>query len=267
MAAQKNTDLRVYFSYAWIGFKGQLQYRGAIAVSIAFMFVQVLLDPTDLFVLFDRFGSAGGWPPARVFAMVGMALAAYGIAELFARGLDYFPHFVKNGDLDRFLVRPRGVLMQAMAARFHLNRFPRVISGLGIAVFSLRALGLPSPAGWLMLLAALFAGVLLTLGLFVLISALSILLVGSMDPFYMLTHVFVTQSAKSPPHALPRGLTNALTYGVPVLLFVHIPLECLYGAAYPAHTGWLALPACGAFLAACLLCFSGALRKYTSTGS
>ena len=132
--------VRLYFRYIRLHFLSQLQYTlWPMALLTTALFVAT--DPLDALLMFDRFGAIGEWTASRILLMYGMALFAFGLAELFARGLDFFPQLVRGGEFDRMLLRPRSLLLQSMATRFHLNRLARVVGGLALLIVSLRTQG------------------------------------------------------------------------------------------------------------------------------
>ena len=77
----------MYFRYIRLHFLSQLQYTlWPLALLTTALFV--VTDPLDALLMFERFGSIGEWTVSRVLLMYGMALFAFGLAELFARGHD-----------------------------------------------------------------------------------------------------------------------------------------------------------------------------------
>lgn len=98
-----------------------LQYKGWFLMTIQVLFT-VITDPLGLILLFSRFGPVGSWSSAKVFLVYALALTSFGLAEGFARGLDYLPwRMIRSGDFDRLLLRPCSLLLQA-AGPFFLHR-------------------------------------------------------------------------------------------------------------------------------------------------
>ena len=244
----------------------QLQYRGWI-VGLLPALVYTVTDPLDALLLFDRFGSLGEWTASRVMLVYGMALLCFGLAELFARGFDIFPSLVRNGEFDRLLLRPRPLLLQTAALRFHLNRLNRVTIGALMAILALRAQGARvSAGGAAMLLLAVIGGVLAYAG---------VMLIGAAVCFFTVTDgLFIIpftngshQVAKVPPEMLPSWLRRAFTFVMPMFLFAYYPAAAVCGWGESALLGWLALPVCALFFAAAMVFWRFGVRHYKSTGN
>ncbi|NLG23841.1 MAG: hypothetical protein GX558_00685 [Clostridiales bacterium] len=259
------SGFRLYFRYVRLHMLTSLQYKGwPLQVLMALLYV--LTDPIDALIMLDRFGDIAGWTASRILLMYGMAVCAFGLSELFARGFDYFPSLVRDGDFDRILLRPRSTFLQTMALRFHIHRLTRVLGAAGLAALCLAAQKLPlRPVDGAMLLLALGGGTLMYTGVLVISSAVAIFTVQPLDWIYIFTNGSY-QAAKMPPEALPPWLRRTFTFVMPMLMFCYYPVAALWGGV-PKWTGFLALPAGAAFLGASGLLWRVAVRHYKSTGS
>ena len=256
----------LYTRYIRILALAQLQYRGWI-LGLLPSLVYVITDPLDAILLFDRFGALGDWTASRIFLVYGLALMSFGLAELFARGIDYFPNLVRQGEFDRLLLRPRPLLMQAAAMRFHLNRLNRVIAGGLRALVCLRAQGaVPSAANIAMLVLAVLGGMLAYAGTLLIAAAVSFFTVGDSELINLFTNGSY-QVAKAPPQMLPAWLRRAFTFLMPMFLFTHYPAAAVCGWGGSRLMGWLALPVCAVFFGAAVIFWRFGVRHYRSTGS
>lgn len=257
----------LYWRYLKINFLAGLQYKGW-PMQLIGVLITVITDPLEVLLLFARFGSIGDWPVERVMLVYGLSLTAFGLAELFSRGFDYFPSQVRTGSFDRILLRPRSTFLQILGTRFHLHRISRVVGGLFVVAWSLTKQGVSlEPQQLLLLLCALIGGYLVYTGIFVISSAVAFWTVQSLDWVNIFTNGSY-QVAKVPPPLLPSWLRNTFTFFMPMLVCSYYPAANVCGwEGVPVSLGWLALPAGIVFFAASLVAWRVGVKYYASTGS
>jgi len=244
----------------------QLQYTGWI-LGLLPSLVYTVTDPLDALLMFDRFGALGDWTASRILLVYGLALFSFGLAELLARGIDYFPLLVRGGDFDRILLRPRPLLLQAAALRFHLNRLNRVVAGGLLAGLCLRAQGARlTAANAAMLVLAVIGGALAYAGVMLIAAAVSFFTIGQSELINLFTNGSY-QVAKAPPQLLPAWLRRVFTFAMPMFLFTYYPAAAVCGWGGSAALGWLALPLCALFFGAAVMLWRFGVRHYKSTGS
>ena len=88
--------------------RAQMQYP-ASAILMAFgQFVATILDLVAIWVLFARFGAVDGWRFGDVAMFFGLVSISFAIADFLSRGFDVLgTEFIKTGNFDRILLRPR----------------------------------------------------------------------------------------------------------------------------------------------------------------
>ncbi len=258
--------IRLYFRYVRVLFRGALGYRGWW-MAIPMVLLTCLTDPMEIYVLFSRFGTVGGFGFARVAMVYGWALSAFGMSELLARGLDVFPARIGTGAFDRILLRPRSTFLQAMTLQFHIHRVARVLFGLGLALFGIAAEGVPLTAADIAMLALSYlSGTTVYICVFLLQSAVCFVTIGAVDIAYVFTNGSY-QNAKIPPNTLPVWLRRFFTFVMPMFVFCYYPFSAAFGWGDAYYLGWLAAPAALVFLAFSLLMWRLGVRRYSSSGS
>jgi len=262
-----NSDIKLYFKMLKLHFLSGMEYKGWWLMLIQTLFV-VVTDPISVILLFSRFGNIGEWSVERIILVYSMAVASFGLAESFFRGMDYFPwKMVRSGNFDRLLLRPRPLIMQAASSVFHLHRLPRPITGISAAIWALSKMGVPfTPKGFIIFLSALVGGSVMYLGVFTLTSGFSFFTVKGLDWIYILTNASY-QIVRCPEPYIPRFLKNMFSFFLPVLFISFYPAAAVCGWGYPEWKGYLALPAGAAFFALSLLVWRIGIKHYTSTGS
>jgi ABC-2 type transport system permease protein len=260
------SGFQLYFRYLNANFRAHLQYKGWPIQIISTLFT-VMTDPLAVYLLFARFGNIGDWTVERVMLVYGLAVTSFGLAELFSRGYDYFPHHVRTGEFDRILLRPRSTVAQVMGMRFHLHRLSRVLGGGFMIGWSLVRQGVClNPEKLIQLLLALTGGCLTYTGVFIFFSAFVFWTIQSLDWVYIFTNISY-QVTKCPPDRLPHWLRNSFIFVMPMLVFSYYPAAAICGWGVPPVLGWLALPAGALFLLLSLALWRIGVRHYASTGS
>ena len=259
-------EFALYWRYVRLWLISESQYKGW-AIRLALTLLVTATDPLDAALLLDRFGSVGGMGAAGILLVYSIAVSAFGFAELFARGFDLFPNLVKGGELDRVLLRPRGLFVQVSALRFHLNRASRAFGMLALAIYLIRAQGVAIGIRELaLLLFAVAGGAATYIGIFALAAAASIFTIESPDWIYVFTNGSY-QAAKVPIGLLPDWLRRTFLYVAPMFAFCHYPAASICRWEGAGAAGLYALPAGAAFLALSMAAWRAAVRRYRGAGS
>src|SRR5688572_4397898 len=119
----------LYFKLIGVSIRSQMQHRASFIMLLIAYFLSTLVDIVGIWVLFDRFKMVQGWTLAEVSLIYGIMHMGFASAEASARGFNEFPKIVKNGDFDRFLLRPIGTLFQVAVQEVQLLRMGRFLQG------------------------------------------------------------------------------------------------------------------------------------------
>lgn len=258
--------------YLSASIRGQLQYPGsAIARGIG-QFLATVIDMVAAWALFDRFGPVQGWTFGDVALFFGMISVSFSIADFLSRGFDVFgPQFVKTGDFDRILLRPRSAALQLIGHEFQLSRIGRFAQGL--IVIGLATVALPlewTPERAAIALWTIAGGAALFVGLMILQATLAFWTVESLEVMNLLTYGGV-QAGQFPLSIYAGWFRNFLIFVVPLGCVAYFPVVAILGKPDPLGApAWLLplTPAAGfVFLALSFLAWRVGVSKYTSTGS
>ena len=233
----------------------------------------VALEVAGSVLLLDRFGSIGGWRPAEVVLLFGLAFAAQGLALTFGNSLetDKMSQLVRRGTFDQVLTRPVSPLGWVVASYVDTRFVGRLLAGVAAVVWAAGRAGVawtPGRAGLAVLAvacaAAIVFGVLLMAAGFTFVTvqgseAVNVLIYGG--PYV----------ASYPMQIYGSALRFLFVWLVPLGLATYAPALGVLGRAgppgLPAWLAWLAAPAAGAFLAAGGLAWRAGIRHYVGTGS
>jgi ABC-2 type transport system permease protein len=249
-----------------------MQYPfNAIMLGIG-QFTATMIDMVAIWALFYRFGALDGWRLGDIAMFFGLVSISFSVAEFLSRGFDVLgAEFIKTGQLDRLLLRPRTLTLQLVGNDMRLSRFGRLAQGL--IVLSIGTANLDFH--WTVAKAALAlwtiaGGTALFFGLIVIQAAISFWTVESIEAMNVLTYGGV-QAAQYPLSIYARWFRTFLIFVVPIGCVAYFPVLAILGKPDPlgAPAWFLPLsPIAGfGFLAASFLAWRVGLAKYASTGS
>ena len=265
--------LSLYGRYISVSFKGQMQYKTSFLLSALGAFVVSIVEVLGIWALFDRFGGLTGRTLPQVCLFYGFVNMVFAVAHAVSLGFDSFgASYIKTGELDRLLLRPRSLALQLLGHELELRRIGRFSQGALVFGWAVTALEVPWTPGTVGLLVFAFAGgVAMFVGLFVFAAFISFWTVESLDVINTMTYG-VVETAQYPLAIYERHFRAFFTFVVPLACVAYFPLGAVLGIDDPLGSSYLfqvSAPLAGfLFLAAALALFRFVgLRHYTSTGS
>ena len=264
--------LSLYCRMLAISARAQLQYRVSFLLMSVGQFVATGVEALGVWALFDRFGSLSGWTLAQVGVFYGVVNIGFALADALARGFDVFgAQYVKTGQFDRLLLRPRATELQLFGHEITLYRIGRIAQGglmLGFAV----SLGEQTLQAWqwLLLLWAIVGCVCLFVGLFMLGATLSFWTVESLEVINTFTYGGA-ETAQYPLSIYTPWFRRFFTFVVPLGCVAYFPVVAALNVVDPLGTTrafQMSAPIAGvAYLLVCIGVWRMGVRHYTSTGS
>jgi len=264
--------IRLYGRYVGVSLRAQMQYPGAFLLTSVGAFAATAVDFVAVWALFSRFRQVEGWQFGEIALFYGVISVAFALADWLTRGFDVFgEQFVKTGDFDRLLVRPRSTVLQLLGYEFRASRIGRLaqgalVWGLGVHLTSVAW----TWQAWAALLFAVAGGAALFSGILILQATLAFWTVESLEIANTLTYGGV-EAAQYPLDIYARWFRNFLTFVVPLGCVSFFPVAVVLGRAdrtgvAPAIA--LLAPALGfVFLGLAVWVWRLGVRHYTSTGS
>ncbi|MEZ5559546.1 MAG: ABC-2 family transporter protein [Pseudomonadales bacterium] len=252
--------------------RAQLQYRMSFVLMAFGSFVTTVVEALGIWALFERFGALGEWQLPQVAFLYGLVNASFAVAEALARGFDVFGReFVKTGNFDRVLLRPRSTVLQLAGYEFTLHRVGRLLQGLAVLAWAIWTLQLDWALWKVVLLLASFAGgVLFFYALFILQAMLSFWATESLEIMNTLTYGG-TETAQYPLAIYRRWFRRFFTFVVPLGCISYFPAIAIFGIEDPlgsSRSFQVGAPLAGVlFFALALGAWRLGIRHYTSTGS
>lgn len=264
--------VRLYGRYVRASLRSQMQYPGSFVLTSVGAFLATGVDFVAVWALFARFRQLAGWhfgDVALFYAVIGVSFA---LADGLTRGFDVFgPQFVKTGDFDRVLVRPRSTVLQLLGYEVRATRIGRIAQAMLVGWLGVHLTSVSwTWQVWGTLLFAVAGGMALFCGILVLQATLAFWTVESLEIVNAVTYGGV-EAAQYPLDIYARWFRNFLIFVVPLGCVSYFPVASVLGRAdrTGVAAGLLPLaPALGfVFLGAALWIWHFGVRHYTSTGS
>lgn len=120
--------IKLYLKYFMIQLKSLMEYKKSFAFSIAGQFFSSIFSILSIYFLFNKFGNIEGYTFNNVLICFVVSFVGYSIAECFFRGFDKFEDMISNGEFDRILTRPEGLIFQVLASKIEFERIGRAIA-------------------------------------------------------------------------------------------------------------------------------------------
>jgi ABC-2 type transport system permease protein len=273
MVSQKPVGaMGLYGRMVSLSIRSHLQYRASFVLMAIGHFVTSVVEAVGLWALFDRFGMLGQWSLAQVAFLYGIVNVAFPVSEALARGFDIFGRdFVKTGNFDRVLLRPRSTVLQLAGHDFQLQRIGRLLQGLIVLGIAISMLEIDWSFGKVVLLLfTIVSGVVFFYALFIFQATLSFWATESLEIMNTLTYGGV-ETAQYPLAIYRPGFRRFFTFVVPLGCISYFPALAILGIEDPLGTvplvQWLSPLAGYAFFGVALLAWRSGIRHYTSTGS
>ena len=264
--------LRLYGRYVAVSLRSQMQFPVAFITTSVGAFAATVVDFVGIWALFTRFQQIDGWRFHEIALFYGVISVAFALADAFTRGFDIFGDlFVKTGDFDRLLVRPRSTILQLLGYELRATRIGRLAQGMLAWAVGMQLSTIDWTLGaWATLLFAVAGGLMLFSGILILQATLAFWTVESLEIVNALTYGGV-EAAQYPLDIYARWFRNFLTYIVPLGCVSYFPVATVLGHADRIGLApWLArlTPTLGfVFFGVSLLVWRLGVRRYTSTGS
>ena len=250
--------------------RAQMQYRTSFAIQSLVMFGVVISDLVPVWILSRFFGSLEGWSFAELALLYGMVETSWATVETVLRGFENFSVYLVQGDLDRILLRPRGVILQVAARDFDARKLSRIAQGLLVLVIACSVLGLDARAlGWVALGVA--GGMLCFAGIVMAGAALQFWTLGQAQELQNVLTYGGAAALTYPVSIYATWFRRVLIFGVPLAFVNYFPALAALGrtqaAGWPEFVPILSPFVCALVLAFGLTAFTFGLRRYESTGS
>jgi ABC-2 type transport system permease protein len=258
--------LKIYSIFFKQYLKGLMEYRVDFLIGMfAFMLTQGA-GLLFLYIIFQNIDALAGFSVDAILLMYGIGLIPKGIDHLFFDNLWLLPQRVRQGQVDRYLLRPISPLYVFLVERFQPDAFGEILLGFGLVITTMIRMG--SSIVWYEVLAIasfVFIGIFIFTALKLLTSSTSFWLKNSY-PLIQITYN-LSDFTKYPILIYPKAIQLLMTFVIPFALVSYYPTIYLLGriSYFEVLTYILLVTGVLSFLA--LKVWQKGLKHYESTGS
>ncbi len=220
--------IRIAMVLARAALRSEIQYRSNFLMMAAGVVYQCT-GFAFIWVILARFGSIGGWSVGEVAFLFGMRLCAHGLWVAPFHRLTDLDAIIREGELDRFLVRPLNLLVQLLTSKLWLGSFGDIAGGVVIlsaasAVADIRW----SPGSVFYLALALAGGALVEVAVQLAAAALTFRILSTKELREMIDDVFNTFGSY-PLKIYGTSGQFLLTFVLPLAFVAYLPATVLLG--------------------------------------
>ena len=218
----------------------------------------------------ESFGQISGWNYGQLAFLYGLSVISHALSMIFFVQGWFMGYYVIEGDFDRYLTRPLGVLYQFFFTNINIFGVTDLIPGILVFIYGCVKCGIcVTPLFILQVLITLAGATLIRGGIYILLGSTSFHTRSAVD-FGQYTQEIMDKTTMYPLSMYPESMQFILTYLIPVGWISFYPASVLLGidSAYNAMliplitlaVGILVMFIAGAY-------FNMGLRKYESAGN
>jgi ABC-2 type transport system permease protein len=218
----------------------------------------------------ESFGQISGWNYGQLAFLYGLSVISHALSMIFFVQGWFMGYYVIEGDFDRYLTRPLGVLYQFFFTNINIFGVTDLIPGILVFIYGCVKCGIRvTPLFILQVLITLAGATLIRGGIYILLGSTSFHTRSAVD-FGQYTQEIMDKTTMYPLSMYPESMQFILTYLIPVGWISFYPASVLLGidSAYNAMliplitlaVGILVMLIAGAY-------FNMGLRKYESAGN
>lgn len=140
---KKYNSVMMFGYYARNSIKSWFQYKLDACLRSFAVFLREATAILALYLTLLKFDNVNGWNINEIMFLFSFLFLTYGIMIIFFTGLRDFDKIINKGNLDRFLLRPRGVLFQVLSV--NSDWFAAIghgLLGLLLFIFSANNIGI-----------------------------------------------------------------------------------------------------------------------------
>ena len=258
----------LYSKYLKMNLRSASQYR---LNTFLISFTKLLISVAELlavWIMFKQFKSVGYWGFYETALMFGIITTVFATAECFGRGYDEFASLIKNGYLDRLLVRPVNLHLQIFGYKTELSKSSRIILGLVVSIIAAVNLNITWTFTKVIVLILTFvSGFVVIIGILMLGAGISIFSVENLEFINIMTNGGKELSFY-PINIYNKWLARLFTFILPFACFNYLPISYIMGYGNLPPVIYAISPLLGMlFIIPCLLFFNWSISKYQSTGT
>ena len=235
-----------YFRANWLSL---MAYPVPFAMQNLFGAVYSLGSVATVWVLFSKIRALGQWTLPQVMLIYGLSIFSRSLFHLYWVEIVTLPQMVRNGDVDRILVRPLDPLFQVIAGCLDSDDYGELSVSVYLIWTSLGLLSQRTLANCLWTLAAGLSGMLIFASVHIVANATAFFTVETRGAAALAWTL--DEFTRYPADVYDKAIRNFITWVVPVAFASFYPAQMIFGDGRMAALARLTP-------VAAIVCFSGA---------
>ena len=119
---------------ALLNIKKNIKNEKELKTSFIITVIGMAINNTSFLILWYYFGKTigevNGWTAMDMFGLYGFSTTSYGIVVSVFSGIREIPTYIATGNLDKYLLTPKNILMKISTSKLHTSAFGDLIFGL-----------------------------------------------------------------------------------------------------------------------------------------
>ena len=263
--------LALFLHYQRLNILVEWQNKTNVAATLFGIVVGGLLQFLMVVILIDRFGEAKGWDIGQIAFIFGLWRVQYALVLMFYSSTLYLGYLVPEGVFDRWLTRPRNLLMQFAGFTVNVSMAGQLIVAVGLIAYGL--LESPLPWSWWLvpwLLVTVGSGIVIFTSVTFLIASASLFRVDTESAGYAIHNTVGLWMNLFPHSVYAFAVQFILAFIVPWAFMAYFPSHLVYdrGSALTFGTPFMFLGPAAAILiaSAAAMFWRRGLRHYQGAG-
>jgi ABC-2 type transport system permease protein len=208
------------FCYIKINFAAMEVYDKDFIFGIIAMLVNYAAGILSLFFIFEFVHEINGWTLQQVLFLYGLNLTGYSLWSCFFINTITLPYYIRNGEFDKFLLRPVEPIFQIMMDGFDDDSWGELI--VGVIVFAYSWISLKIPAIYALFIPVVaVSGCLVYAGMSIALSTVSFFTIAQADVANLTNQI--KELAQYPISIYPKVIRIIFTFLCPVAFIAFIP--------------------------------------------
>lgn len=260
--------INLYFICIKRSIISRLEYKKDTLIAIFSFLIANVCSVLSIYFIINSIPLLEGWDIYQIGFLYGFSMLPVAIDHLFSDDLWLVAyHKVKNGEMDRYFIKPIPVLFQVIAETFQPEGFGELIVGIIMLGICGNAVNVTySFSMVVMLIIASVFGALIITSMKIIISSLAFRFKRS-GPLLQIVYGFLKYT-RYPLNIYPIFIKMILTFAIPFALVVYYPIEILVFNTYSPWLLSLIIVLIGSvLLGVSILIWNFNIKKYESTGS
>ena len=258
--------MKLYWNYFLMELKSQMQYKATFFLTALGQFITAFTTFFGIRFLFDRIHGVDRFTYGQVLLCFAVIMMSFALGEMAGGGLAVFPDLLREGELDRILVRPRSILLQIVMPNMDFSRLGLLAQALLVLCAAIPASKVAwTPEKALVLLLMVLCGSVIFFCLFLLVASVAFFTLQSFEFLNIFTYG-MRDFGRYPLSVYGEEMLKLLTFVIPLALIQYYPLlylldqaEGIRYAAAPLFSLLFVLPSAALYRLG--------VRNYKSAGS